>query len=74
MSPSGSFNQVDVQCPFYRTDSDRRITCEGIIDGSTLTLYYRKKQDYKIQMRTFCCNHYEKCEVYRMLLQKYEED
>lgn len=73
--PSGSFKQVDVLCPFYKyDDGKRRITCEGIIDHSSLVLVYRKRCDYDMQIGAFCCEHYQKCEVYRMLMQKYEED
>ena len=36
---SGSYNQVRVECPFYCGDDGRqRITCEGILEGSSLTL------------------------------------
>lgn len=73
--PSGSYRQIDVQCPFFKYDDGyRRITCEGLIDNSSLALIYGKKQDYEIQMDTFCCNHYTRCEVYKMLMAKYEEE
>ena len=42
--PSGSFKQADVQCPFYKfDDGKRRITCEGIIEDSSLALIYHNK-------------------------------
>ena len=65
-----------VQCPFYRQDNSKRrkIICEGLIDGSSLSLTYQAKQDYKLQMNTFCCDKFKYCEIYRMLMQKYEED
>lgn len=70
----GSYRQVDVQCPFYKADDGyRRITCEGIIDDSSLALIYRRKRDYETQITVFCCEHYEKCEVYRMLMEKYDD-
>lgn len=70
-----SFNQVYVQCPFYKDDDGmHRVTCEGIIEDSSLTLYYRKKRDYKTQINVFCCEHYTNCEVYRMLMDKYDEE
>ena len=71
---SGSFQQVYVKCPFYRFDDGKgRITCEGILEGSSLALIYGNRQDFRIQMDVFCCQHYKKCEVYRMLMEKYEE-
>lgn len=73
--PSGSFRQIDVQCPFYKhDDGKRRITCEGLVDRSSLSLTYLSKRDYEIQIETFCCKHFDRCEVYRMLMEKYEEE
>ena len=70
---------VRVQCPFYLYDEcdnklkKYRITCEGLVEHSTLALSYRYKKDFRIQRGVFCCDWYERCEVYRMLMQKYEE-
>ena len=69
-----------VRCPFYMYDecyNKKRtycITCEGLVDESTLTLKYKNKQDFRIQLETFCCEYFDRCEVYRMLMQKYEEN
>ena len=74
---NGSFKgKVDAQCPFYKFDDfkKRRISCEGIVDNSTLALYFCRKKDYDTQLEVFCCEHYKNCEVYRMLMEKYEED
>ena len=73
--PSGSFKQVDVQCPFFKYDDGRsRITCEGVMDDTSLAMIFHRREDYGIQIRVFCCEHYEKCEIYRMLMEnKYEE-
>lgn len=71
---SGSFKQADVKCPFYKfDDGKRRITCEGIIEDSSLALIYHKKVDYETQIDVFCCEYYEKCEVYKLLMEKYED-
>ena len=73
--PSGSYKQIEVKCPFYKyDDGKRRITCEGIIDDSSLALIFHNKRDYEMQIDTFCCEHYTKCEVYRMLMDKYDEE
>ncbi len=75
MAPSGSYKQVYVKCPFYRfDDGKRRVNCEGIIEDSSLSLNFRNKEDFTIQLKTFCCQHYKNCEVYRMLIDKYEEE
>ena len=74
--PSGSFKQIEVQCPFYKYDDGKqRITCEGLVDQSSLALIYQKRCDYETQINVFCCEHYKKCEVYMMLMAaKYDEE
>ena len=71
---SGSYWQVYVRCPFYQSDDGRsRSVCEGVGDSSSVSLHFRKKSECETQLRVFCCDHYKKCEVYRMLMEKYEE-
>lgn len=74
--PSGSYRQVYVRCPFYKfDDGKRRITCEGIIDDSSLALIYGKKADYELQIDQYCCKNYIMCEIYRLLMDnKYDEE
>ena len=75
-----SRNDVLVKCPFYKYDQNLskkggyRIVCEGIVQGSSLIQKFTYKRDFQIQIDTFCCEHYDRCEVYRMLNQKYEEN
>lgn len=72
--PSGSFIQVYVKCPFYQSDNGKnRIICEGITPGSQLQSFYTRHKDYKLQLEIFCCEHFEKCEIYAAIKQKYEE-
>ena len=75
--PKGTYKgQADAQCPFYKSDDHQKrcIICEGLIDASTLALTYRRKVDYDKQLGSFCCEQYKKCEVYRMLMEKYEQE
>jgi hypothetical protein len=73
--PSGSYRQVYVQCPFYKyDDGSKRITCEGLIEESSLALIYRRKADFETQIKQFCSCHYKCCEIYGILMKKYEED
>lgn len=66
--------QVDVGCPFYMyDDGKKKITCEGITEDSSLTSCFRDGAGYRTQMEVFCCEHYTKCEIYRMLMEKYED-
>lgn len=75
MAPSGSFYQVDVQCPFYKwDDGKRRITCEGLVENSSVALLYTRKQDFVCQIEGYCCKNYKYCEIYRAKMGQYEED
>lgn len=72
--PSGSYRQINVVCPFYKyDDGKRRITCEGLLDDSSLALIYHRKGDFEAQFRR-CCGEYMQCEIYALLMQKYKED
>lgn len=66
---------ADAKCPFYHEDNGKthRITCEGIVPDSCTALIFKRRSDYRVQIKTFCCQHYKKCEVYGMLIRKYEE-
>ena len=76
--PKGTYKgQADAQCQFYKSDDcqTKRIICEGIVDNCTLALTYLYRKDYDTQLGVFCCEHYKKCEVYRMLMAaKYDEE
>ena len=67
---SRSYKQTEVQCPFYHRDDGRScLTCEGVVEGSTLCWNFKQKADLKKQMDIFCCEYYKNCEVYRMLME-----
>lgn len=71
---SGSYKQADVLCPFYKyDDGKKRITCEGVMGNSSLTLIFRKRAYYEQNIRSLCCERYDSCEVYKMLMQKYTD-
>ena len=72
--PSGSYKQVYVRCPFYRSDDGQRhITCEGPTEESSLTLNFPRKSEFETQITVFCSEHYQSCEIYRMLMDKYQD-
>ena len=71
---SGSYKQVYVQCPFYRYDDGKGvISCQGLVDGGYIKVTFPTKEEYNIQMDTFCCNHYDYCELFRALVMMTEE-
>ena len=69
MPTKSSYMRVDVRCPFYKGDEHRRrIICEGIVDRSTISLSFGSSKDFSVQANTFCCNRYQNCEIYMMLM------
>lgn len=74
--PSGSYKQVYVRCPFYKEDDGKLcIICEGFGCSRHLKQSFYNKADYERQIMTFCCQHYQKCEAYRLLMEtKYDEE
>ena len=68
-----------VNCKYFKTaDDSNRVTCRGPVERSSLIFRFddnnTKKQDLKIQMKTFCCDKFENCEIYQMLKKIYEEE
>ena len=67
-------SQILVKCPFYcRDDGKKSLTCEGIVEDSSITWKFQKRENFKQQLHVFCCEYYKNCEIYRMLMEnKYE--
>lgn len=69
---NGSYIQVDVQCPFYRTDlpGERKLVCEEITENETSTtrMFKTKAKMYEF-MREYCCKNYKYCEYFRMMME-----
>lgn len=66
--------KTEARCPFFKAALRTRVTCEGPIDGALIMLVMHTRRQMDKQLRIFCCEHYEKCEIYRMVMAaKYEE-
>lgn len=72
--PSGYCDKADVKCPFYHGDDGSHvIVCKGLVDKSCISMRYLRKADWKIQVNTFCCQFFLRCEIFRMLINKKSE-
>ena len=59
------------QCPFYSKESVNTIVCEGLYSGtSTRITFLNSKFAFK---QRFCRNNYEKCRLYKCLMEKYND-
>lgn len=73
---AGSFVRVYVKCPFYRYDKQdlKKITCEGVAPNSTISQVWKNKKGFATQIEQVCCDNYEECPIYKLLMQeKYPE-
>ena len=61
-----NYESANIRCPFYKRNESRKIGCEGVEEGSQLVTECLTKEN--------CAGNYEKCEVYRMILQKYDQN
>ena len=69
---STDYASVNVKCPFYISEEDKKIHCEGLEKGSRIALEFRGKQ-YKENVKTRYCNgDFEKCKLYTPINAKYE--
>ena len=56
-----------VNCPFYITDDELRITCE-----KSSRIGFPDKMAIKSHLATYCCDKWKECTTAKMLLEYYE--
>ncbi len=62
------------RCPFYRGTRGRNtILCEGPFDGSYIGMNITNKDLFACQVGNYCGGDYAKCEIYRMVAEKYKD-
>ena len=59
------------RCPFYRSEDDLRVVCEGPARGSSLHVVLRSKEQKKRYTDKYCCDDYGRCAVAQSLFTKY---
>jgi len=70
----GKLNDRDAKCPFFCAHTKDSVVCEDLIPDSRASLRFEGRNGKNIQYAVFCCLHYENCERYRALQQKYQEE
>jgi hypothetical protein len=66
------FDDVDAKCPFFRSCGKRKVSCEGVTDDCITCLIFISEQKRNLHREIFCNARYQNCEIYRMLMEKYE--
>ena len=66
----------DVLCPFYKGDDNRRIKCEGFLEGMvSIHLNFEEAFYLEYYMKKHCCAHYRDCEIYKLICRvRYPDD
>ncbi len=65
-----------IGCPFYRKVDRKHITisCEGLFDGSVTKLQFRHMDQVAKHTDMYCCDDWESCPVWQLLMTyKYSE-
>lgn len=65
-----------VKCPFYRSNDNNRIKCEGLSEGNAIHLVFQDPTDKGAYMRERCYSIVQcrRCEIHKVLNGKWEED
>ena len=67
-----NYESANVKCPFYKRNDTKKVCCEGLEEGSQIVVEYDSKNKFKEKIRKNCAENYKECEVYQMILQKYD--
>ncbi len=70
-----SFEDAAVQCPFYRRiyKKQRMIVCEGPIERTTTTTFYKSGELMRDHAEAFCKGDYKSCRIFKIVNdEKYE--
>lgn len=63
-------------CPYYRAHQGLCIVCESPIpDAVSIRTLFRDKEHFDFHLLNYCCHRdYKKCEIYRAISEKYQDD
>lgn len=67
------FRDQEVQCPYYHSQNKYTIRCEGIVPDTTTETHFRTTAGKEKHMEVWCCRHFERCEVYAAISEKYRQ-
>lgn len=59
-----------ILCPFYKSESTKSITCEGVI-GCDCVNRFDTISEKIIHERTYCTDLYDQCRLHTSISQKY---
>lgn len=67
-NPTGRFVSAEAECPFYRTEENKKITCEGFQRGLTIQLSFMGTGTKSRYSKDICKKDFSKCIIYRLYM------
>ena len=61
----------EVKCPFYRSEDNFRVCCEGQDSTSSYHVVFRSSADKRSHSARYCCGDYRQCGICQTLYRKY---
>lgn len=62
---------AEAECPFYRSEGEQKIYCEGVQEGTSIHLAFGSKTDTVRYRNSRCCDKFQHCLIFKALLKKY---
>lgn len=64
----------DIKCPFFYSDKENTISCEGVKKNSTNRQIFKTTKDRQIWESRYCCSieACKKCPIYKVADEKYK--
>lgn len=62
------------KCPFYRSETQQKVYCEGVEDGTSIHLAFDTTAHANEFKQYYCSGRYMACPIAVMLNDKYRED
>lgn len=71
-----AFDSKYVVCPFYRTNDNNRVCCDGVSEGNTINVVFGDSTRRKRYMECYCnsIENYKNCKICEMLRDKWGDD
>ena len=67
MSKKMTYNESLVRCPYYLREDTFTITCEGVLDETTIRQHFTEKEKKEGWHREYCERKYANCFLCRQI-------
>lgn len=64
-------NQCNIKCPYYITDGDRYLTCEGV-DSEIIKQRFKNRTEIIMYQRIYCEHYPNECKIAALIELKYK--